>query len=84
MNGFELIGNQLKSMQKIISFAYCGLLIPPESCLNGTACLRIVADHVHPFTTTEQPSLDGCFQQDGALCYSLDHHVLHSHQIAFQ
>ncbi len=40
-------------------------LVPTEHCLNATAYLSIVADHVHPFMT---PSSDGYFQQDNAPC----------------
>ncbi len=43
-----------------------GLLVPIEHCLNATAYLSIVADHVHPFMTTVYPSSDGYFQQDNA------------------
>ncbi len=45
------------------------LLIPNEHCLNATAYLSIVADHVHPFMTTVYPSSDGYFQQDNAPCH---------------
>ncbi len=33
-------------------------LVPIEYCLNATAYLSIVADHVHPFMTTVYPSSD--------------------------
>ncbi len=46
-----------------------GPLIPIEHCLNATAYLSIVADHVHPFMTTVYPSSDGYFQQDNAPCH---------------
>ncbi len=39
------------------------------SKVNATACLCIVADHVHPFMTTVYPSSDGYFQQDNAPCH---------------
>ncbi len=32
-----------------------------DHCLNATAYLSIVADHVHPFMTTVYPSSDGYF-----------------------
>ncbi len=44
-------------------------LVPIEHCLNTTAYLSIVADHVHPFMTTVYPSSDSYFQQDNAPCY---------------
>ncbi len=40
-----------------------------EHCLNATAYMSIVADHVHPFMTTVYPSSDGYFQQDNAPCH---------------
>ncbi len=43
-------------------------LKPIEHCLNATAYLSIVADHVHPFMTTMYPSSDGYFQQANAPC----------------
>ncbi len=46
-----------------------GPLVPIEHCLNATAYLSIVADHVHPFMTTVYPSSDGYFQQDNAPCH---------------
>ncbi len=48
----------------IFSWHTLGPLVPIKHCLNATACLRIVADHVHPFMTTVYPSSDGYFQQD--------------------
>ncbi len=42
----------------IFSWHTLGPLVPIEHCLNATAYLSIVADHVHPFTTTEYPSSD--------------------------
>ncbi len=47
----------------IFSWHTLGLLVPIEHCLNTTADLSIVADHVHPFRTTVYPSSDGYFQQ---------------------
>ncbi len=44
-------------------------LVPIEHCLNATAYLSIVADHVHPFMITVYPSSDGYFQQDNAPCH---------------
>ena len=35
-----------------------------EYHLKATADLSIIADHVHPFMTTVDPSTDGYFQQD--------------------
>ncbi len=46
-----------------------GPLVPNEHCLNATAYLSIVSDHVHPFMTTVYPSSDGYFQQDNAPCH---------------
>ncbi len=40
-----------------------------EHCVNTTAYLSIVADHVHPFMTTVYPSSDDYFQQDNAPCH---------------
>ncbi len=42
---------------------------PFEHCLNDTAYLSIVADHVHPFMTTVYPSSDGYFQQENTPCH---------------
>ncbi len=44
-------------------------LVPIEHCLNATAYLSIVADHVHPFMTTVYPSSDVYFQQYNAPCH---------------
>jgi len=41
-------------------------LVPIEHCLNATAYLAIVSDHVHPFRATMYPSSDSYFQQDNA------------------
>ncbi len=38
-------------------------------CVNATAYLIIVADHVYHFMTTVYPSSDGYFQQDNAPCH---------------
>ncbi len=48
----------------IFSWHTLGPLVPIEHCLNVTAYLNIVSDHVHPFMTTVYPSSDGYFQQD--------------------
>ncbi len=40
-----------------------------NDCLNATAYLSIVADHVHPFITTVYPFSDGYFQQDNTPCH---------------
>ncbi len=48
----------------IFSWHTLGPLVPIEHCLNATAFLSIVADHVHPFMITVYPSSDGYFQQD--------------------
>ncbi len=50
----------------IFSWHTLGPLVPIEHCLNATAYLSIVADHVHPFTVYS--SSDGYFQQDNAPC----------------
>jgi len=38
-------------------------LVPIGHCLNVTAYLSIVSDHVHPFMATMYPTSDGYFQQ---------------------
>ncbi len=53
----------------IFSWHTLGPLVPVEHCLNATASLNIVADHVHPFMTTVYPSSDDHFQQDNAPCH---------------
>ncbi len=53
----------------IFSWHTLGTLVPIKHCLNATAYLSIVADHVHPFMTTVYPSSDGYFQQDNAPCH---------------
>ncbi len=40
----------------LFSWHTLGPLVPIEHCLNATAYLSIVADHVHPFMTTVYPS----------------------------
>ncbi len=42
----------------IFSWHTLSLLVPIEHRLNATVYLSIVADHVHPFTTTVFPSSD--------------------------
>ncbi len=42
----------------LFSWHTLGPLVPIEHCLNATAYLSIVADHVHPFMTTVYPSSD--------------------------
>ncbi len=55
---------------RIFSWPTLCLLVPIEHCLNTTAYLSIVADHVHPFMTTVWHLLmDGYFQQDNAPCH---------------
>ncbi len=83
----------------IFSWHTLGPLVPIEHCFNTTVYLSIVADHVHPFTTTVYPSSD-------ATSSRIMHHVtklkssqtvffnmkmsllysngLHSHQISIQ
>ncbi len=53
----------------IFSWHTLGPLVPIEHCLNATAYLSIVADHVHPFMTTVYPFYDGYFQQDDSPCH---------------
>ncbi len=52
----------------IFSWHTLGPLVPIEHFLNATACLSIVADHVHLSMTTVYPSSDRYFQQDNAPC----------------
>ncbi len=52
-----------------IFLEHFGPLVPIEHCLNTTAYLSIVSDHVHPFMTTVYPSSDGDFQQDNSPCH---------------
>ncbi len=42
----------------IFSWHTLGPLVPIEHCLNATAYMSIVADHVHPFMTTVYPYSD--------------------------
>ncbi len=53
----------------IFSWHTLGPLIPIEHCLNTTANLSIVGDHVHPFMTTVYPSSDVYFQQYTTPCH---------------
>ncbi len=53
----------------IFSWHTLGPLVPIEHQLNATAYLSIVANHVHPLTTTVYPSSTGYFQQDNTQCY---------------
>uniref|UniRef100_A0AAY5LA27 Transposase Tc1-like domain-containing protein n=1 Tax=Esox lucius TaxID=8010 RepID=A0AAY5LA27_ESOLU len=53
----------------MFSWHTLGPLMPIGHCLNATAYLCIVSDHVHPFMTTLYPSSDGYFQQDNAPCH---------------
>ena len=53
----------------IFSFHTWGPLVSIEHCLNATAYLAIVVDHVHPFMTAMYPSSDGFFQQNNAPCH---------------
>ncbi len=54
----------------IFSWHTLGPLVPIGRNLNTTtACLSIVADHVHPVMTTVYPSSDGYFQQYNAPCH---------------
>ncbi len=53
----------------IFSWHTLGPLVPIEHCLNATAYVSIVTDHIHPFMTTVYPSSDGYFQQDNAQCH---------------
>jgi len=46
-----------------------GPSVPIGHCLNATAYLSIVSDHVHPLMAILYPSSDGYFQQDNAPCY---------------
>ncbi len=53
----------------IFSWHTLGPSVLIEHCLNATAYLSIVADHVHPFMTTVYPSSDRYFQQDNVPCH---------------
>ncbi len=53
----------------LFSWHTLGLLVPIEHCLNPTAYLSIVTDHVHPFMTTMYPSSEGHFQQANTPCH---------------
>jgi hypothetical protein len=52
---------------RIFSCYTLDLLVPNEHCLNTTAYLSIIADHVLPFITT---SSNGYFHQDTAPCHN--------------
>ncbi len=56
-------------MWGIFSWHTLGPILPTEHCLNATAYLSIVADHVHLFMTTVYPSSDDYIQQDTASCH---------------
>lgn len=53
----------------IYSWRTLGPLLPIEHCVNITAYLSIIADHVHPFRTSVYSSSDGYFQQDNEPCH---------------
>ncbi|KAI5609647.1 hypothetical protein C0J50_5858, partial [Silurus asotus] len=57
----------------IFSWHTLGALVPIEHCVNATAYMSIVVDHVHPFMSTVYPSSDGYFQQDNAPYWFLEH-----------
>ncbi len=44
---------------EMFSWHTLGPLVPIEHCLNATAYLSIIADHVYPFMTTVYPYSDG-------------------------
>jgi len=50
----------------IFSWHSLGPLVPIEHCLNATACLSIVSDHVHLVMSTMYPFSDGYLEQDNA------------------
>ncbi len=62
----------------IFSWHTLSYLVPIEHCLNTTAYLSIVADHVHPFMTT-------VYQSSDATSSRIMHHVtkLKSSQTGF-
>ncbi len=64
----------------IFSWHTLGPLVPIEHRLNATAFLSNVADHVHPFMTS-----DGYFQQNNALCHKdqIISNWLHEHDNEF-
>ncbi len=51
-------GGVVMMVWRIFSWHTLGPLVPIEHCLNATAYLSIVVDHVHPFMTTVYPSSD--------------------------
>ncbi len=63
------VGGGCVMLWGIFSWHTLGPLVPIEHCLNATAYLSIVTDHIHPFMTTAYPSSDGYFQQDNAPCH---------------
>ncbi len=67
----------------IFSWHTLGPLVPIEHCLNATAYLSIVADHVHPFMTAVYPSSDGYFQQDNAPCHKTQIILEHDNELTF-
>ncbi len=71
----------------ICSWLTLGPLVPIEHCLNTTAYLSIVADHVHPFMTTVYNVTKLTSSQTGFLnmaMSSLHSNGLQSHQISIQ
>ncbi len=54
----------------IFSWHTLGPFVPIDHRLNATAYLSIVADHVHPFMTS-----DGYFQQDNAPYHKAQNHL---------
>jgi len=46
----------------MFSWHTLGPLVPIGHRLNATAYLRIVSDHIQPYTATMYPSSDGFFQ----------------------
>jgi len=53
----------------MFSWHTLGPLVPIGHCLNATAYLSIVSDHVHPFMATMYPSPDSYFQQDNSFSH---------------
>jgi len=51
-----------KGVGNVFLAHFIGPLVPIGHCINATAYLSIVSDHVHPFMATMYPSLDGYFQ----------------------
>lgn len=44
-------------------------MIPANHCLKATACLNIIAEHVHPFMHTIYSSFNSYFQDGNATCH---------------